>query len=133
MDSDSDEDVLTYRRVAREMLDVSRLKRLHGDWGAASWLRHHGLALLYASIPRFSLPVSDLISTASPTTPVYSSIDLHAASYAAYKLRLSCRMSSAPVPTPVRVTVASKSCSTVLPIRIGGWRCPESTVDDRVL
>ncbi|KAF1779279.1 hypothetical protein GQ600_2535 [Phytophthora cactorum] len=56
MDSDSDEDLLTHRRVARELLEASALKQLHGDWEVASKLRRYGLALLYDSISRHSIP-----------------------------------------------------------------------------
>ncbi|RAW38837.1 hypothetical protein PC110_g4927 [Phytophthora cactorum] len=50
MDSDSDEDLLTHRRVARELLEASALKQLHGDWEVASKLRRYSLALLYDSL-----------------------------------------------------------------------------------
>ncbi|KAG4038502.1 hypothetical protein PC123_g25935 [Phytophthora cactorum] len=56
MDSESDEDLLTHRHVARELLEASALKQLHGDWEVASKLRRYSLALLYDSIPRHSIP-----------------------------------------------------------------------------
>ncbi|ETL35734.1 hypothetical protein L916_12166 [Phytophthora nicotianae] len=58
MASDSDEDLLSLRRAAREMLDMARLKRLHlhGDWERASRLRLQGLSLLYDASRRFSIP-----------------------------------------------------------------------------
>lgn len=56
MDFDSDEDIMTNRRLARGMLDALCVKQLHGDWDAASKLRHRGLALLHDSTPRFSVP-----------------------------------------------------------------------------
>ncbi|KAF1786703.1 hypothetical protein GQ600_707 [Phytophthora cactorum] len=58
MDSDSDEDVLTHRRVARELLEASGLKQLHGDWEVASKLRRYGLALLYDSYLGIPFPKS---------------------------------------------------------------------------
>ncbi|ETL82268.1 hypothetical protein L917_17551 [Phytophthora nicotianae] len=58
MASDSDEDLLSLRRAAREMLDMARLKRLHlhGDWERASRLRLQGLSLLYDASRRLSIP-----------------------------------------------------------------------------
>ncbi|EGZ07513.1 hypothetical protein PHYSODRAFT_439369, partial [Phytophthora sojae] len=38
------------------MLDTSRVKRLHGDWEAASRLRHSALLLLSEAKPRYSFP-----------------------------------------------------------------------------
>ncbi|EGZ22590.1 hypothetical protein PHYSODRAFT_330351 [Phytophthora sojae] len=55
-DSDSDDDVLAYRQAAKEMLDTSRVKRLHRDWEAASRLRHSALLLLSEASPRYSIP-----------------------------------------------------------------------------
>jgi hypothetical protein len=49
MDSDTNEDILTYRRQAS-------LRQRHGDWEAAARIRRCGLAMLYESRPQFSLP-----------------------------------------------------------------------------
>ncbi|ETK96998.1 hypothetical protein L915_00395, partial [Phytophthora nicotianae] len=55
MESDSDDDIFEERRVAREMLDASRFKRLHGGLVTASRLRHYDIALLCDSGPQFSI------------------------------------------------------------------------------
>ncbi|KAG3175876.1 hypothetical protein PC128_g17542 [Phytophthora cactorum] len=75
MDSDSDEDVLTHRRVSRELLEASGLKQLHGDWEVASKLRRYGLALLYDSYLGIPFPKSSLISTILLRIRVYFSTD----------------------------------------------------------
>ncbi|KAG3113201.1 hypothetical protein PI125_g7549 [Phytophthora idaei] len=65
MDSDSDEDVLTHRRVARELLEASGLKQLNGDWEVASKLRRYGLALLRGTRITTSVARS-LLNAATP-------------------------------------------------------------------
>ncbi|ETN23839.1 hypothetical protein PPTG_20718 [Phytophthora nicotianae INRA-310] len=65
MESDSDDDIFEERRVAREMLDASRFKRLHGGLVTASRLRHYDIALLCDSGPQFSIHPCPVYSTAA--------------------------------------------------------------------
>ncbi|KAG7376108.1 hypothetical protein PHYPSEUDO_014444 [Phytophthora pseudosyringae] len=136
MDSDSDEDILTYRRMASELLTASSLEQLHGDWEAAARLRRYGLAMLYNCRPRFSLPRvrSDMDGITDDTWLFYYR-------FTHRKLRrlqasYDCRTSFASVPTPVLAAVASKvsaSCCTTSHIRIGSYSYQVSTVAGRVL